>query len=53
MRGIDTIWQQRILAAPVRGLALDDDPSVRECLAFVTDALWEILGRTEDTPDPS
>ena len=53
MKGIDTIWQRRVLAMPVQGLKLEDDPSVREALAFVSDALWEILGRTEDTPDPS
>lgn len=47
MRGIECIWQRRVLAMPVQGLMLQDDPSVREAIGFTADALWEILGRTE------
>lgn len=48
MKGIDTIWQRRILSMPIQALTIDDDPSVREAIGFVADALWEIMGRTEE-----
>lgn len=48
MKGIDTIWQRRVLSMPIQGLSLSDDPSVRESLDYVFKALWEILGRTEE-----
>jgi hypothetical protein len=48
MKGIDTIWQRRILALPLQGLVLGDNPSTRECLVHVSDVLDGVLGRTED-----
>jgi hypothetical protein len=53
MKGIDCVWQQRVLSMPMTGIILDEHATVRECLAFVVDALWETLDRTESTPDPS
>jgi hypothetical protein len=48
MRGIETVWQQRALAAPIPGLTLGADPSVRDALELVSAALWGALARTED-----
>jgi hypothetical protein len=53
MKGADCIWQRRVLSEPIRGLVLDDAPSVREALSLAADAMWEALIRTQDTPDPS
>jgi hypothetical protein len=47
MKGVEIVWQHRALSLPINGLVLSEHPSTRECLAFVVDALQEIVGRTD------
>lgn len=51
MKGIECLWQRRILSKPVEGLTLDDDPSVHEALELVAAVLAEALDRTQEPPE--